>query len=78
MVLRLLAVLLLAAFVSTVVALLAGPPASTGAFVAVAAIGAIVVVLQRNRRDREALEHGSVSGAADRRLSSDAPVGEPL
>lgn len=73
---RLLGVLALSIVVGLVVALVAGPSAGTGAFAAAGVIGAIVVVLWRNHRDRTELERALVPVPIRRVVRDDVPMRE--
>lgn len=57
---RLVGVLALGIVIGLVVALAAGASAGIGAFAAAGVIGAIIVVLWRNQRDRKELERALV------------------
>lgn len=60
-----------------VVALVAGAAAGTGAFAAAGVIGAIIVVLWRNHRDRRELERALVPVPIRRVVRDDVPMREP-
>ena len=71
---RLVGVLALAPVLGIAVALVAGAPAGIAAFAAAGVIGAIIVVLRRNHRDRKELERTLVP-VPIRRVVRDGPVG---
>lgn len=73
---RLVGVLALSVVIGLVVAVVAGAAAGTGAFAAAGVIGAIIVVLWRNHRDRQELERALVPVPIRRVVRDDVPVRE--
>ena len=73
---RLMGVLALSVVIGLVVAVVAGAAAGTGAFAAAGVIGAIIVVLWRNHRDRKELERALVPVPIRRVVRDDVPAGE--
>lgn len=73
---RLVGVLALSVVIGLVVALVAGALAGTGAFAATGVIGAIIVVLWRNHRDRKDLERALVPVPIRRVVRDDVPARE--
>jgi Flp pilus assembly protein TadB len=71
---RLMGVLALSVVIGLVVAVVAGAAAGTGAFAAAGVIGAIIVVLWRNHRDRKELERALVPVPIRRVVRDDVPA----
>lgn len=74
---HLMGVLALSVVMGPVVAVVAGASAGTGAFAAASVIGAIIVVLLRNDRDRKELERALVPVPIRRVVRDDVPMREP-